>query len=278
MTTFTTPGPISAIVEVAGARVRLTASDRPDTVVLVEPIDPASRKDVKVAAATRVELADGRLSVKTTKAGDKSGSAAITIELPAGSDLAAYLWSSDVRVDGPVGTCEVHMASGQVRLDRVGALQANLSSGEIAVGRIAGRAGVQGATFKLRIDEADGTVGLENAGGHTWIGHASGDVDISSGSGDFGIDRADGNVAATIGGGTVRVGRMTNGRAKLMNGSGDIEVGVGEGAAVSVDADSERGAVHDFVSSQAAPGPADAKVSVHARTRHGDITVQRAAA
>jgi hypothetical protein len=36
MPTFATPGPVAATVEVAGAQVRVTASDRTDTVVLVE--------------------------------------------------------------------------------------------------------------------------------------------------------------------------------------------------------------------------------------------------
>ena len=49
MPTFDTPGLIAATVVVAGAQVRVTASDRTDTVVLVEPIDKASKKDVKVA-------------------------------------------------------------------------------------------------------------------------------------------------------------------------------------------------------------------------------------
>jgi len=39
MPTFATPGPIAATVEVAGAQVRVSASDRTDTVVLVEPIN-----------------------------------------------------------------------------------------------------------------------------------------------------------------------------------------------------------------------------------------------
>ena len=43
---------------------------------------------------------------------------------------------------------------------------------------------------------------------------------------------------------------MTHGQAKLMNGSGNIEVGISEGAAASIDVNSERGAVHNFVSSQ----------------------------
>ncbi|MEU2637372.1 hypothetical protein ABZ591_22720 [Micromonospora fulviviridis] len=77
-------------MEVAGAQVRVTASDRTDTVVLVEPIDAASRMDVKVAEKTKVDFAGGRLSVKTTVSGDKDGSVAITIDLPTGSSLVAY--------------------------------------------------------------------------------------------------------------------------------------------------------------------------------------------
>ena len=70
---------------------------------------------------------------------------------------------------------------------------------------------------------------------------------------------------------------MTNGQAKLTNASGNIEVGISEGTAASIDVNSERGAVHNYVSSQGEPGPSDAKVSVHARTRRGDIIIQRAA-
>jgi hypothetical protein len=44
-------------LEVAGAQVRATASDRTDTVVLVEPINEASRSDVKVANKTKVDFA-----------------------------------------------------------------------------------------------------------------------------------------------------------------------------------------------------------------------------
>ena len=54
--------------------MRVTASDRTGTVVRVEPIDKASKKDVKVANKTKVDFADGQLSVKTTVSGDKNGS------------------------------------------------------------------------------------------------------------------------------------------------------------------------------------------------------------
>jgi hypothetical protein len=277
MPTFATPEPIAATVEVAGAQVRVTASDRTDTVVLVEPINEASRSDVKVANKTKVDFAGGQLSVKTTTPGDKSGSVAITIDLPAGSSLAVYLAYSSVQVDGPVGRCELHLASGQVQLDRIDALHANIASGEVAIGHIAGRANIDGGGFAMRIGEAKGTVGLSSSGGQAWIGHASADLDLSSGSGGFDIDRADGSVTATTASGAIRIGQLTRGQAKLVNGSGNIEVGISEGTAARVDANSERGSVRNSVASQESPATSDALVSVHARTRHGDIIIQRAA-
>ena len=59
MPTFATPGPSPATVTVAGARVRVTASDRTGTVVLLEPINEASKPDVKVASKTKVDFAGG---------------------------------------------------------------------------------------------------------------------------------------------------------------------------------------------------------------------------
>lgn len=277
MPTFATPGPIAATVEVAGAQVRVTASDRTDTVVQVEPIDTANRKDVKVAENTLVDFADGQLSVKTKTPGDKDGSVAITIDLPTGSSLVAHLAYSEVNTEGALGASELHMASGQVQLDRIDALKASVSSGEVAIGHVAGRADIDGSAFTLRIGEVDGAVGFSTSGGQTWIGHAAADLDLHSASGDFDIDRADGHVTAETSSGAIRIGRMTAGRAKLRNASGNIEVGISEGTVASIDVDSERGAVHNFVSSPTEAGASDDKVSVFARTRHGDITIQRAA-
>ena len=152
------------------------------------------------------------------------------------------------------------MASGQVQLDRVGTLQANISAGEVAVGHVAGRASIESRAGQIR------------------IGHASADLELSSASGGLDIDRADGSVTATTASGPIRIGRMTRGQAKLMNGSGNIEIGISEGTAASVDANSERGSVRNSVPSPEGLGAFDNKVAVHARTRHGDIVIQRAAA
>jgi Putative adhesin len=276
MPTFATPGPITATVEAGGAQVQVTASDRTDTVVLVEPLDAASRKDVKVADKTTVDFA-GQLTVKTTVAGDKDGSVAITIDLPVGSHLVASLAHSGVDVDGPVGPCELQMASGRVRLDRIDALRANIAAGEVEVGHIAGRADIDDGTFVVRIGEVQGPVGITSSGGQAWIGHAAADLEFGGGSSGIDIDRADGSVTATTGSGAIRIGRITRGQAKLTNGSGDIEVGIGDGTAAHLDVTSERGSVRNSIASPESPAASDAQLTVHARTRHGDIIVGRAA-
>ena len=278
MPTFDTPGPIAATVVVAGAQVRVAASDRTDTVVLVEPIDQASPLDVKVASRTKVDFAGGQLSVKTTVSGDKNGSVVITIDLPAGSSLVAYLAHSSVHAHGSLGECELHVASGRVRLDRIRALQANISAGEVTIGRIAERATIDGGAFAMRISEVKDTVKLTSSGaGQTWIGHASADLDLSSAHGGFDIDRADGSVTAKTADGAIRIGRLTRGQAELMNRSGNIEVGISEGTAARVDANSERGSVRNSVPAQENPDTPDNKVTVRARTRYGDIIIQPAA-
>ena len=259
MPAFSTPGPIEATVEVAGAQVRVGASDRTDTVVLVEPINKASRSDVKVAEQTKVDFSGGQLTVKTTVSGSKDGSVAITIDLPAGSSLVASVAHSSVLADGQLGDCELHMASGSVQLARVGALRADIAAGELTVGHVAGRATVEGGTAAVR------------------IGDAAADLDLTNGNGGFDIDRADGSVTATTGAGAIRVGRLTRGQAELVNGSGNIEIGISEGTAALVDAHSERGTVRNSVPPQDDPDASGNKVTVHARTRHGDIIIHRAA-
>ena len=96
-------------------------------------------------------------------------------------------------------------------------------------------------------------------------------------SGGFDIDRADGSVTAKTGDGAIWIGRLTRGQAELLNGSGNIEVGISEGIAARVDANSERGSVRNSVPPQENPETSDYKLTVHARTRDGDIIIQRAA-
>ena len=258
----------------AGARVRVTASARVDTVVMVEPLDGTNKSDVKVAEGTKVDFVNGELSVRTTRSGAKSGSVAITVQLPAGSGLALSTAWSDVHTDGPLGDCELDVASGRIRLDHVAGLRGRLSGGEVTVGHVAGAANINGGAAGIRLGEVDGTVRYSGATGRVWIGHARSDVDLSGASGSFDIDRADGSVTAEAANCPIRVGRLTRGRAELRNAAGGIDVGIGEGAAARVDAKSTKGEVRDSLPAREGPG----QVTVYARTRRDDIVIHRATA
>lgn len=278
MPTFATPEPITATLTTAGAEVRITASDRLDTTVLVEPIDSTNKTDVKVAENTEVEFAGGELTVKTTKSGNKNGSVAITVELPAGSRLVLHTAWTDVHADGHFGDCELNMASGQVQLDHVAALRANLAAGGVAVGHIAGTADIEGGTAGVRIGEVEGTVRYEGSTGKVWIGHARSDVDLNGSSGSFDIDRAEGSVTARAANCPIRIGRITRGQAELTNASGGIEVGVSEGTAALVDAKSTKGTVRNSLPTHQNPGDHDNKVKIYAHTRRDDVVIHRATA
>ncbi|MEV0677849.1 DUF4097 family beta strand repeat-containing protein [Actinosynnema sp. NPDC050436] len=275
MPTFTTPSPITATLTTAGARVRVTAGERSDTVVRVEPVDGASRTDVKVAEGTRVDFADGVLSIRTTKSGGKNGSVAIAIDLPAGSDLVLDTAWTDVHASGPLGACDVNTASGHVRLDRITALRGNLAGGGVEVTHVAGAVEVDGGTAGLRLHEVDGTVRYQGTTGAVWIGHARSDVDLGGSNGTFTVDRADGDVTAQAANCPIRVGRTTRGNVALTNASGGIEIGVSENTAAAVDAKSTKGTVHNTLPAQ--ENRADT-LKVYARARLDDIVIRPAAA
>jgi hypothetical protein len=269
MPTFATPNPIRATLTTAGARVRLATSDRSDTVVSVEPVNSANPSDVKSAEKVRVDFSAGELSVRTTK----SGSVAITVELPTGSELVLNTAWTDVHADGTLGDCELNVASGQVRLDHVAALRGNLAAGEVTIGHVAGNADLEGGTAGLRIAEIEGALRYAGSTGKVWIGHAASDLDLSGAGGSFDIDRAEGSVLAKAGNCPIRIGRMAGGQAELANASGGIEIGISEGTPASVDAESTKGAVRNSLPKQDERG---ATVKVHARTRLDDIVIHRA--
>ena len=68
MPTFDTPEPISATIELAVGDVRITASDRTDTVVEVRPSDAVQRGRRPGRRADPVEYANGQLLVKAPEA------------------------------------------------------------------------------------------------------------------------------------------------------------------------------------------------------------------
>src|SRR6202022_5062457 len=95
MPTFETPEPISVTIAMVVGDLRITASDRRDTVVLVSPNDSSKESDVKAAEQTRVEYSHGRLLIKAPRSWRHytpfggGESIDVAIDLPAGPRVGA---------------------------------------------------------------------------------------------------------------------------------------------------------------------------------------------
>jgi hypothetical protein len=284
MPTFASPEPISATVDVIMGDVRITASDRTDTVVEVRPADASKAGDVRAAEETRVEFTDGRLLVKGPKRrasmilGPSKGPAVqVDVELPAGSDLDAKTGFGNLHCAGRFGDCEVSSGAGVIWIEDTHALHAKTGGGDVTAGHATGDAKITTGVGSVRLRRADGAVTIKSSAGGAWVGEAAGDAHVRSATGDIVIDQAHADVDAKTAAGKIRIGEVSQGTVVMQAGAGQLEVGVREGTAAWLDVHATAGSVHNMLETTDGPGEADQTVEVRARTSLGDIVIRRAA-
>ncbi len=177
MSHFETPQPISVVLELRVADVRVAAGERADTIVQVRPSDLSRREDVTAAEQTRVDYADGRLLLKEPRRlrewspFSDGGSIDVDIELPAGSDLSGHTAVGGFRLTGSLGRCELKSSAGEISLDRAARVKL-ATAGDIRLDRVTGDAELATATGDVRAGEIDGSAVIKNSNGDTRIGEA----------------------------------------------------------------------------------------------------------
>jgi DUF4097 and DUF4098 domain-containing protein YvlB len=283
MPTFTTSQPITATIEVVGD-VRITASDRDDTVVLVRPGDPSKPADVRAAEHVTVECDGHRLLIRTprdwrryTPFGGKE-TVDVTVDLPTGSQLTVDSALGNVTTEGELGECHVKTAMGNIRLDHTGALQASTGYGSVAVDRIVGFADLHTGSGAIRVETIEGNAVVKNGNGDTVIGEVRGDLRAKASNGDVTAGRVDASVVAKSANGDVRIAEVARGTVVVETSAGDLEVGIRPGTAAWLDVVTRFGAVRNNLESTDGPSATDTTVEVRARTSIGDITINRAPA
>jgi DUF4097 and DUF4098 domain-containing protein YvlB len=281
MPVFATPEPISVTIEIAVGNVRLIASDRADTVVEVRPSDESDESDVKAAQQTRVDYADGTLTVRGPKSrafefSKKSRSVAVLVELPTGSTVHNDLAVGDVHSTGTLGDCRFKTAVGHHRLDRTGHLRLDTTAGHVTVDTVAGSAEVATGTGQVRIGEIGGTAVVKNSNGGTEIGTVTGDLRARAANGSITVERADAGVDAKSSNGAIRIGRVARDSVTLNTAAGDLEIGIAAGTAAWLDLKTGYGRVTNALDDIAqGPDGSEETVEVRAHTSYGDITVRR---
>ncbi len=193
MSHFETPEPISVVLELRAADVRVVAGDRADTIVEVRASDSSKRDDVTAAEQTRVEYADGTLLVKGPRRlrewspFSDGGSIDVDIELPSGSDVSGHTAAGSFRCTGSLGRCELKSSAGEIRVDRAARVKLS-TAGDITLEQVTGDAELTTATGDVRVGEIDGSAEVKNANGDTRIGEVGGDLRVKAANGDIDVD------------------------------------------------------------------------------------------
>jgi DUF4097 and DUF4098 domain-containing protein YvlB len=283
MPSFETHQPIVLSVELSQGMVQVIAGERSDTVVAVTPSDPGRPADVEAARKTVVDLANGTLSIRMPKPGGivapvigwkRSGSVDVIVELPEGSSLRADTGVADFRCDGRLGDVEVRTGVGNVRLDRTGTIRVHSGTGRFDLEEAFGNAEVVTAG-EMTIGAVGGDAEVKNVNGKTWIGRVGGDVKVKSANGDVTIDDAGGDVTVKTANGTIRLGQIARGSATIETAAGGLEIGIREGTAAWIDANTRFGRIHNRLSPADDPDQSAETVQVRARTAFGDVLITR---
>jgi Putative adhesin len=283
MTSFETPQPIVLSIELSQGTVQVIASDRTDTVVGVSPSDRGRQADVEAAGKTVVDLANGTLSIRMPKPGGfaapiigwkRSGAVDVIVELPERSSLRADTGVADFRCDGLLGDVDVRTGVGNVRLDQAGAIRVHSGMGRFALEEASGDAKIV-AGGEMTIGAVSGDADIKNINGRTWIGRVGGAARVRSANGDVTIDDAGGDVTIKTARGDVRLGRVARGSVTIETGMGELEIGIREGTAAWIDANTRFGRIDSSLSPAAERDQSAETVQVHARTAFGDVLITR---
>ena len=246
MPTFDTPEPITARIETAAGHVRLSATDRDDTVVEVRPCNESRAADVRAAERTRIDFAHGTLTVSAGRWGPfgaRTGAVEIAVELPSRSRLDVSVASAQVRADGEYADCRLASASGD-----------------------------------LAVDTTNGNGSVSTASGDASIGALNGDLTFQAASGRLTVERLHGTLKTRTASGSVAVATAVHGEISAHTASGEVEVGVAPGTAARLDIITGSGGVTSELQPSDGPADGDDTLLAHVRTGSGDVAVRRSAA
>ena len=282
MPTYRTPTPVDLAITLQVGWIEVVAGDRTDTVVTVSPTNPARAVDRRGAEETRVALDSDRVTVVGPRPRigwlglGPTESVDVRVELPTGSRLTAEIAVGSLRTSGRLGATRIKSSTGAVDVDRCGDLWLRAGHGNAGVGTAEGDVEITADHGHIRVGSVGGGATLRSSHGSVRVGESGGDVDARLSYGDLEITRALASVAVRTAHGSIALGEVSNGSVELESGFGPVTVGVRPGVPAWLDLSSKDGHVRNHLRPDAAPDPGEPAVSVRARTRTSDITVERA--
>lgn len=281
MPTFKTPEPISVHLELGAGAIRLAASERSDTIVVVLPTNPASQADVAAAEQTRVEYSEGRLTVKAPRGwryytGWGGGeSIAVEIAVPAGSRLEGEAGEATLHCTGRLDDVRFKTGAGEVRAEQTGSVTIRTGFGDVNIEHAAGQAVISTGSGLLEVGRVDGSAALQNSNGDTWIGDVGGELLAKAANGKIAVDRSQSGVVAKSANGDIVLGAVACREVVAETACGRVEIGVANGVPAWLELHTNHGRVLNELRATDAPDSSEETVKIRARTGAGDITIHR---
>jgi DUF4097 and DUF4098 domain-containing protein YvlB len=264
MAEFETPGRVSLHVQNPEGYVEVEVHDQPRTVVELHAMSESSQRSIEGARINAQQRGDehvvevelpskGRLSFRSSPVG-------VRVLVPGNTSLTASTASADVRAQGSLMAADVRTASGDVALEDVDVeASVRTASGDISLRRVGDRA---------RLETASGDVEVVEVGGELVIRSVSGDVTARE---------AGASVQANSVSGDIRLDSVETGEVKVQSVSGDVVVGVKEGVALWIDAQSLSGDMSSELPVSDGPvGEGPATLELRVKTVSGDLHLVRA--
>ena len=280
MSTFVTPQPISVTLELSIGQVRVSATDRTDTLVEVRPSDPADGSDVRAAEQVQVDFANGALRVigpksRTFDFSRSTRSIDVVIELPTGSTVSAELQVGDVHCAGSLGACTLKSSAGNLWVEQVDSLRAQTSAGDVTARSVTGDVEISMSSGRVQLGHVGGSAVVLDSNGDTDIDAVTGTLRVRAANGSIRVERAGAGVDAKTSNGSIRVGEVVQGSVLVETAMGDLDVGIAENTAAWLEVNTSFGRVRNLLDPTGEPAESDRTVEVRGRTSYGDITVRR---
>ena len=284
MPTFTTPNPITVTIEIGVGDVRVTASDRSDTIVEILPTNAAKQSDVSAAEQTRVEYSDGRLLIKSPKGWRRyiprggGESIDVRVELPTGSQLRGDVGVAALHCAGSLGECRFGIGVGDIEVEQSGPAHFSTGAGDILVHNVSGDAEISTGAGAVRIGAVDGTAVVKSGNGDARIGDVMRDLRVVTANGSISVDRSRATVVAKTANGDVHLGEVESGTVAAQTSMGRVDIGIHQGVAAWLDLHTSFGRVLNELEGSTQPQAGEPSVEIRARSSFGDITIRRAVA
>lgn len=258
---FTCPEPVTADIRVGAGTIAVTAEDRPQAVITVDPAD-ASEASRLAAEQAEITLTGNRLRIDVPRSDNgrifrRGGKVRVEVRIPVDSRVRAELGSADIRTDGRLSEAVMNTGSGDVYVfETTGLSRVETGSGNVRVD----------TAGELRANTASGSVAATVVVGDAVLKTASGNVTLADGRG---------GVRANTASGSVSIKAARGSQVTVHTASGDVEVGVPAGTSVWLDLNTASGTTKSDLTMTGAPSSGSARLKVQVRTASGDITLRR---